>query len=483
MTLSLSARAEHWPERTAVRDDARDATLSYGELAARIDAVAGRLATAGVEPGDRVVVVSRNRIELLALLFAARKRGATIAPISHRLPAEGIETLFGRIDPAFVLHEPRSSDLLANVTVPTKTFSWFQEQEPASSEIAGESDSAPLFLHTGGTTGVPKVVPISERQLEWNAITETVAWGLDEETVSLVVLPLFHTGGWNLLTLPTLYAGGTVILRPSFEPGPTLRCLEEYGVTQLFAVPAIYQAMADHPEFEETNFSSVEWFMSGGGPCTEEVMVPYRDRGELFVQGYGLTEGGPNNLYLSPERDDATDKPDSVGRPFPDCEARLVTTDGTAITGTGTGKLELRGPVTADGYLETEDGTFDGEWISTGDIFRRDKDGDYYVVGRADNMFVSGGENVYPEEIEDVLETHPDVEVAGVVGVSHEKWGTVPKAVVVGGATTTELEQYSEKRLAGFQVPHEFEFVEELPMTGAGKLDRDALSERFRERQ
>jgi fatty-acyl-CoA synthase len=219
--------------------------------------------------------------------------------------------------------------------------------------------------------------------------------------------------------------------------------------------------------------------MSGGGPCPEAVMEPYRERDITFVQGYGLTEGGPNNLYLSPDRDDTEAKSDRVGRPFPDCEARIVDGDGTPVDGVGTGELELAGPVTADGYLDTEDGTFDGRWVSTGDVAHRDADGDYAIVGRTDNMFVSGGENVYPEDVEDTLSTHPDVADVGVTPVPHEKWGQVPCAVVVGSVSESELDAYAREHLADFEVPREYAFVDALPETGAGKLDRDALASEY----
>ena len=499
MTLSMAARARHWPDRTAVVDDVDDTRLSYAEFADRITETANRLEAVGISPGDRVVTLSKNRLELLSLLFAADSRGATIAPVSQRLPAETVATLCARIDPELVLVESEFAELVGDVDAPQTEFASFFDESTAPAparrdtesegrrETTGEPDRsadaqpdvAPLFLHTGGTTGTPKVVPISRRQLEWNAITEAVAWGLDDETVSIPVLPMFHTGGWNLVTLPTLYAGGTLVMRPVFEPGPVLRCIEAHGVTQLFAVPAILRALAEHPSFAEADLSSVEWVMSGGGPCPESVMQPYRDRGETFLQGYGLTEGGPNNLYRSPDRPAATEKPDSVGRPFPDCEARLVDGDGTPLDGATTGELELAGPVTADGYLATEDGTFEGNWVSTGDIARRDEDGDYYILGRTDNMFVSGGENVYPEAIEDRLERHDAVESAGVTPIPHERWGQVPKAVVVGTASEKELDAYGRDHLADFEIPHEYEFVDTLPETGAGKLDRDALAGQY----
>ncbi|MHB9286868.1 class I adenylate-forming enzyme family protein [Halobacteriales archaeon Cl-PHB] len=494
MTLSLARRADLWGDRQAVVDPGAGETLTYADLAADVETATGRLAAWGVDPGDRLVVLARNSPDVLALLFAARRRGATLAPVSFRLAPETVTNLFGRIDPDMVVAEPDFQDLVADADPEVVSLADFQGRHPEP-DAAGASDAAPLFLHTGGTTGVPKVVPISERQLEWNAITESVAWGLDEETVTLTLLPMFHTGGWNLLTLPTLYSGGRVVLPAGFDPGQALELIEEYRPTQLFAVAAIYHALADHPDFAETDLSSLDWVMSGGGPCPEAVMEPYRERGIPFTQGYGLTEGGPNNLYVSPERDDIADKADRVGRPFPDCAARLVA-DGAVVDGEGTGELELRGPVTADGYLETADGTFEGgpasqargtsagrrsagKWVSTGDVAHRDADGDYAIVGRTDNMFVSGGENVYPEEIEDALESHPAVDAAGVLAIPHERWGQVPMAVVVGDVDVTALEAYARDHLADFERPKSWTLVDDLPQTGAGKLDRDALRREY----
>ncbi len=526
MTLSLARRAAHWPDRRALVDAATDTTYTYADLAGEAADMAGRLAAQGVAPGDRVVVLAENGAWQVTLLFGALRRGATLAPVSHRLAPDTVATLVDRIDPTLVVAGAAFADRVAGLDRPTTDVAAFRATEPAGDaretgpdasagagatddpdaagatddpDAAGTTDGAePLFLHTGGTTGVPKVVPITERQLEWNAITEATAWGLDEETVSVSVLPLFHTGGWNLLTLPTLYAGGTVVLPAAFDPGETLALVEEYGATQFFAVAAIYRAMADHPDFASTDFSSVEWFMSGGGPCPESVMAPYLERDQTFLQGYGLTEGGPNNLYFSAERAAREAKPDSVGRPFPDVEARLVGDDGDPVDGSGTGELEFRGPVTAERYLHAETGTFEGvpastasggsdgerressgEWVSTGDVARRDADGDYYIVGRTDNMFVSGGENVSPEVIEDVLERHEAVSAAAVTPVSHETWDQVPKAVVVGDADVETLEAHAREHLAGFQVPENWTLVDALPETGAGKLDREALAAEF----
>ena len=477
MTLDIDRRARHYPDRTAIVDHTADRRLGYADLDARAERAARRLAALDVAPGDHVVVLSRNRPELIALLFGARRLGATLAPVSHRLPAETVEAVTDRMAPALVVFEERFADHAAAVDADGRTLAAWRDAAADGAVPEAPPASPPLALHTGGTTGVPKVVPISGRQVEWNCVTEAAAWGLGKDTVSPVLLPMFHTGGWLLLTLPTLYVGGEVVLQRAFEPGTTLEMLEAHGATQVFAVAAIFQALAAHEDFADADLSSVEWFMSGGGPTPGHVVAAYRDRGETFVTGYGLTEGGPNNLFMSPDRPDAADKPDSVGRPFPDCEVRIVDDDGAPVPDGEVGELEVAGPVAAEGYLATEDGTFAGRWVSTGDLARRDGDGDHYVVGRTDNRFVSGGENVSPEAVEAALERHPDVEAVGVVPVAHERWGRVPKAVVVGDADGDALAAHAREHLADFEVPHEFVFVASLPETGAGKLDREALRE------
>ena len=512
MTLSIHRRADHYGSRTAVIDHDSDSEETYDDLAKRARESAARLQERGVGEGDSICVLSRNRPELLGLFYAAVDLGAILAPISYRLPADVVATLRERIDPSLTLYEPRFAELLDDgdrvgdeTTVTFESFREFEvdpadevdsNPDPGATATVGPDSGATatvdpdpdrplLYLHTGGTTGVPKVVVIPYRQVEWNCITEVAAWGLGKRDVSPVLLPMFHTGGWNLLTLPTLYVGGQVVLHREFDPDAALESIETHGATHVFAVAAIFQAMAASDRFEETDLSSVEWFMSGGGPTPADVMDAYRERGGRFTQGYGLTEGGPNNLYVDPYRSDAEKSNDSVGRPFPDCRVRVVD-DGVPVETGAVGELEIAGPMTADGYLETEDGTFHGEWVSTGDLARIDEDGDVTITGRTDNMFVSGGENVYPEEIEDVLEEHPAVAEAGVVAVPHEKWGTVGKAVIAlaeaavrEAETRQAIESYCRDHLAGFQVPRAWAFVDELPRSGPGKLDRGALEAEF----
>ncbi len=482
MTLELSHRAHHFPDRTAVIDHTDDEIVTYGELDARADAAASRLEAAGVGSGDGVCVLARNRIEFLSLLWGTRRLDATLAPLSHRLTPETVGKLTGRIRPKLTLIDEPFTEFAPAIDGPTRPLDGIDRPTAGTPELAVSHEHPAMYLHTGGTTGTPKVVVITEEQLEWNAITEVAAWGLGKHEVIPLLLPMFHTGGWNLLTLPTLYVGGTVVIQRAFDPGDALAMIETYGATKLFGVAAIFQAMAAHDRFDATDFGTVDWCMSGGGPTPASLMQRYRDRGIPFTQGYGLTEGGPNNLYFEPDREDAATKSNtSVGRPFPDCEVRIVDRNGERCEPGEVGELEFRGPVTANRYLHTEDGTFEGSWVSTGDLASMDDAGDFYIEGRVDNMFISGGENVYPETIEAALEDHPAVAGAGVIPIDHEQWGQVPKAVIQPEAgqdvQLDELERHARATLPGFMVPQAFEIIDELPRSGPGKLDRTALAE------
>lgn len=483
MTLAIEHRARHFPDRTAIIDYTDDVHLSYGELDQRADAAASQLVSMGVTSGDSVCAIARNRIEYFSLLWGTRRIDATLAPISFRLTAGTIGTLTDRIDPQVVLVESQFEELTTDIEAPVDSIEGIDQRnaDVGSSTKQSHHDVPAMYLHTGGTTGLPKVVEISEHQLEWNAVTEVAAWGLGKGEVCPVLLPLFHTGGWNLLTLPTLYVGGRIVIQREFDPGETLELIESQQATRLFGVAAIFQALADHDWFDETDLSSLDWCMSGGGPTPTTVMERFRDRGVPFTQGYGLTEGGPNNLYFDPDRPNTDKSNESVGRPFPDCEARIVDNDGDKVDPNTIGELEVSGPVAADAYLETEDGTFEGEWVSTGDLARMDEAGDITIEGRVDNMFVSGGENVYPEEIEGVLEQFEGVARAGVIPTEHERWGQVPAAVIQptdgGEPTPDDLEDFAREHLPGYAVPTSITIVDTLPLSGPGKLDRESLEE------
>ncbi|WP_434521885.1 class I adenylate-forming enzyme family protein [Halorubrum sp. AS12] len=498
---SLSARrARLSPDRVAVTDTAANAEYTYAELEERANRTARFLRDAGVETGDRVAVVSRNRVELVDLFFATGKTGAVLAPLSHRLAERDLAAVLGTVDPELLLVEtPFEGDVIdalerADVepavrSIPTdgddawRPYTRDLPVDGSPVETAEVSLADPhLFLHTGGSTGTPKETVISHGAIRWNAFNTITAWGLREDDVTPMVFPMFHTGGWNVLTVPFFQMGGRILLSPEVDPGRVLRDVERESATTLVAVPAVLRMMARHDEWGDTDLSSLRFVKSGGGPCREGVIAAWRDRGVEISQGYGLTECGPNNFAMPdgfpPE------KTGSVGVPALAVDARIVDEDGPVPDGT-VGELELAGPAAADRYWDEpqETAATFGDWVSTGDLARVDEDGYYHIEGRKKNMFVSGGENVYPPRVEDALTDHPGIEEAVVIGVPSERWGTVGKAILVGDESLAldDVESHLASRVARYAVPKELAFVDEMPTSGPSKIDRTALKERFGE--
>ena len=503
-------RAALSPDADALTDATTGDTWTYRELDARANRTARLLREFGAEGGERVAVVSRNRPELVDLLLACGKTGGVLAPLSHRLAPPELAELLESVTPELVVVEEPfdggvADALPGDVTVlslPTDgEHGWraFDDALPADDspvETATLSTDDPfMFLHTGGSTGTPKETVLTHGSVTWNATNTVTAWGLRPGDATPMVFPMFHTGGWHVLTLPLFHVGGHVVIARDFDPGEVLDLVESYDASVLVAVPAVLRMMTEHDDWAATDLSSLRFAKSGGGPCRRAVMETWWGRGVDLSQGYGLTECGPNNFSMPDGW--PREKADSVGVPAMHVDARIVDDDRGPVAQGEVGELELRGPHAAVGYWhapgETAE-TFDvpavgdptsvretSGWVSTGDLARQDADGYYYIEGRKKNMFVSGGENVYPPEVEDALADHPDIDEVVVIGVPDETWGTVGKAVVQGdeSLTLSDLDSFLDGRLARFKHPHELAFVDEMPTSGPSKIDRDAIRDEF----
>lgn len=494
-------RASLSPDRLAVVDEGSDEGVTYAALDRRANRVARLLESAGVVDGERVALVTRNRIEMLDLFCACGKTGGVLAPLSYRLAPPELAELLDLVDPRLLVIESpyveRLEHAMARADV-EPTVLELETDEPAGGwDAYGEavpSDDDPvasrersledphLLLHTGGSTGTPKETTITHGSIYWNCFNTITAWGLRPDDVAPMVFPSFHTGGWNVLTLPIFAIGGTLVLDREVDPGRILAQVESHGATVLVAVPAVLRTMARHDAWDETDLSTLRFAKSGGGPCRDSIVQAWRDRDVDLTQGYGLTEIGPNNFAM-PD-DYAPAKVASVGRLAPYVDARVVDDDGRLVEREGVGELELAGPHAAPEYWRNEAETaetFGDGWVSTGDLARVDADGYYHIEGRKKNMFVSGGENVFPPEVEDAIADHPAVEEVVVVGVPDEKWGTVGKAVVEGDESFSlpELEAFLDGKIARFKIPAHLTFVDEIPTSGPSKLDREAIEERF----
>ncbi|WP_227355408.1 AMP-binding protein [Haladaptatus salinisoli] len=508
-------RARLSPERVGLVDATTGERYTYRELDRRANRAARLLRDEGVRDGGRVAAVSRNRPELVDLFFAAGKTGGVLAPLSHRLAAPELVELLNEVDPAsLVVEEPFADLAAAALSHDSREFdcsvyslstggtsgagedgaaedraewpSWDDalpaDDSPVETAAASMADPH-LLLHTGGSTGVPKETVVTHGSILWNSFNTITAWGLRPEDATPMVFPMFHTGGWNVLTVPLFHLGARVIVAREFDPESVLRLVESEGVTVLVAVPAVLRMMCRHDRWDDADLSTLRFAKSGGGPCRRSVMEAWWERGVDLSQGYGLTECGPNNFTMPDGW--PREKADSVGVPAMHVDARVVDDSGDPLPPGDVGELELASPHAADRYWRSPDESEEtfGNWVSTGDLARVDDDGYLYIEGRKKNLFVSGGENVYPAEVEDAVADHPKVEEVVVVGVPDEKWGHVGKAVVEGDESLTlpELESFLDGRLARFKRPRRLAFVDEMPTSGPSKIDREAVKSTFGE--
>jgi fatty-acyl-CoA synthase len=341
-----------------------------------------------------------------------------------------------------------------------------------------------LILYTSGTTGVPKGALLSHRMITWNAINTQVSWGLWDTDSAPISSPFFHAGGLNVLTTPLYHLGGTVVLLRSNDPAAILRTVAAERCTILFNVPTVFQAMMEHPAFATTDLASVRFCVTGGSSCPIPVIEGFARRGLVFRQGYGLTEVGVNCFSLAPE--DALRKAGSVGRPVFHSRARVVDEHDRDVAAGAVGELVLAGPHVCSGYWNRSEATaeaFRGGWWHTGDLVERDADGYYFIVGRKKDMYISGGENVYPAEIEQLLAQHPGIAEAAVIAQPDPKWGEAGVAVVVprqpGSLSAEDVIGYLDGKLARFKIPRRVEFTDVLPRNAMGKVLKAELVERY----
>ncbi|MCY1036782.1 long-chain fatty acid--CoA ligase [Corallococcus sp. BB11-1] len=497
--------ALYWPEAVAVVDVARkDAgRFTYRRMNARATALAGWLRdVAGVRRGDRVGIVALNGVEHLDALFACGKLGAIFVPYNWRLHAaelaEGVRSTRPRVllfgddfrDAAAQVREHVGEGLrlvaldaqgLPGADAYAKVLEHVTEA-PVTNEAVSEEDILCLIF-TGGTTGKSKGAKVSYRMVAWNTLN-TLVHEIRQGDVTVTHTPLFHTGGLLVYTLPLLTVGGTVVLMRRWDAEEMLGLVAKEKVTLFFAVPTQYQQLMDSPRWRGTDFSSVRFVTSGGAPLPVPLLQAWQAVHPVpFKQGFGMTEFGPGIFSMGPEF--AVSKAGSIGRPNYFIDAKLVDDAGQDVPVGGVGELVLKGPSMCSGYFEDDAATreaidADG-WFHTGDLARVDAEGFFTIAGRKKDMFISGGENVYPLELESVLYEHAAVQQCAVVGVPDAKWGEAGRAFVVlkadAQATAESLLEHLKGRVARFKVPKRVELVKALPVSPAGKILKRELRE------
>jgi fatty-acyl-CoA synthase len=456
----ITERARVTPNRVAI--DAAGRSWTYAELDARSDELAARL-----DPGSRISTLTGNSAEHVALFFACAKAGAILHPISWRLAPAEVAYQLDDAEPAALLVEEEHRPLAEAALELTAT------RPPIDLPAAGRPraprpDDPLLLIYTSGTTGKPKGALLTHANCFWTNLSFDLATGLTGDDVVLQVLPQFHCGGWNVQPLLAWWKGARVVIERGFDAVQALELIEQRRVTTMMGVPANYLFMTQEPRFAGTDLSSLRLAVVGGAPMPVPLLDRWAARGVEIVQGYGLTEAAPNVLCLPPE--DARRKAGSAGRPYPYVECCL----------TEEGELLVRGPNVFAGYWRNPEATaaaFRNGWLATGDLAERDEEGDYRIRGRLKDLVVSGGENVYPAEIEAVLHDHPNVAEAAVIGVPDERWGEVCAAFVVlrAPAAEEELLGYCRERLARFKVPKSVHVVDRLPRNSLGKVVKSEL--------
>ena len=409
----LTDRARNTPDRVAI--DFCDALWTYADLARRAERMASALVERGIIHGDRVATLTANSPDHVALLFACARLGAVLQPMNWRLSPSEIRYQLDDAEPALLAAEAEHTELAEKAvgTVPRASFGEL-DGDGVSIDVEVRDDDALLLAYTSGTTGKPKGAVLTHANCFWTNLSFDRTGGIADGDVVLQVLPQFHSGGWNVQPLLAWWKGATVVLEPVFDAGRALELIERKRVTTMMGVPATYLFMSEQPEFATADLSSLRLAVVGGAPMPESLLETWQARGVGIVQGYGLTEAAPNVLCLPPE--DAGRKLGFAGKPYPHVDVALRDPDsGAHLDGATTGELVVRGPNVFAGYWRNAEATaaaFADGWLLTGDIAERDDEGDYRIVGRLKDLVISGGENIYPAEIEDVLHAHPAVSEA-----------------------------------------------------------------------
>jgi len=488
----ISARASLSPGRVAI--EFGEVVITYRELEDRSTSLARALAGSGLSPGSRVATLAENHPEQVVLFFACAKAGLILAPLNWRLTTDELAVQLDLFDPSLLVVSSvqwrrfSESPVIAS-RMPKHLDTLTADLEGVADDVRLPTvcdDDGLLLIATSGTTGRPKGALLTHANCFWTNLGLDLSMPIDQNDVVLQVLPQYHVGGWNVQPLLAWWTGATVVLEPTFEPARVLELIARRRITTMMGVPTTYLMLANEPNFEDTDLTSLRTVIVGGAAMPVSLAERWRSRGVAVAQGYGLTEASPNVCYLAP--DAAADHPGSVGRPYAYVELALYDVDGSVIEGGGRGELWVSGPNVFAGYwqnpLATAAVLHEG-WLNTGDIADRDDDGFYWISGRSKEMFVSGGENVYPVEVERVLTMFDDVAEAAVVGVSHPKWGEVGVAFVVpcrgARVDVAVLMAHCRAHLASFKIPQSVQVVDELPKTHIGKVDKLVLKSRARE--
>ena len=487
------------PDKIAVVDLGSGRRFSYAQFDARIARLATHLREKlAIKRGDRVAVLALNTSDTLEVQFACGRLGAVFLPLNTRLTVPELHYIVGDAAPSLMIHDTELAETALSVARLCKVASTLSlgpggtyeaaiaAAKPLSACEIVTLDDISTIMYTSGTTGQPKGAIITHGMTFWNCVNLGGPAYISPSSVLLTVLPLFHTGGLNCYTNPVLHSGGTVLIMRTFDPGQALALISDpaQAINVFFGVPAIYQFMAQHPAFATADFSRLLIGGVGGAPMPVPLLKTWEARGVALQQGYGMTETSPAVLTL--DREDAVRKAGSSGKPVLHTEVRIVRPDGADAATGELGELWVKGPNVTPGYWNRPDAnasSFTDGWLHTGDATRVDEDGFYYIVDRWKDMYISGGENVYPAEVESVLHQLDAIAEAAIIGVPDAQWGEVGLAIVAvkpgHSLTETAIQAHCAANLARFKCPRLIRFVDALPRNATGKIHKPTLRKDF----
>lgn len=495
--------AELQPDKPAVLFEGRE--ISYRELHERANRAGCWLQFLGIEKGDRVAVLMDNRPEFLELYLACGRIGAIFVPLNFRLTPPELDYTLGHARPRLLVFSENYAakverlDLAAKrpliqtavvgtdrpLTEPLDYLAGtahHQGQTPFLTASLGPADpeEPQVIMYTSGTTGQPKGAVLTHRKTFFNCLNADIFFNLSIDDVMLVVLPLFHSGGLFIMASPCLYKGATILLHRRFDPVAVYRDITAHGVTKLLGVPTIYRALMELPRFERSDISSLKVCAVGGEKVTPELLEDCAANGFTARQIMGQTE---TSILLWCSEEESLKRPGAAGRPVFHAEVRLMDNQDRDVPVGAVGEIAVKGSIVMKEYWQDPDQTertMRGGWLRTGDLARADEDGFFYLVDRAKDMYISGGENVYPAEVEAVLRSHPLVREAAVIGVPDERWGETGLAFIIPAPGTepdpVELTELCRANLAAYKRPAKFVFREEFPRTPLGKIRKHLLA-------